>query len=66
MTTRTTVIDSAEVFGSEGTLALQVRGYDVLHLERVDRYNTEEGGGVVLTDEEYQRIIDVIVEALSV
>ncbi|MHB1100349.1 MAG: hypothetical protein ACYCZR_12420, partial [Burkholderiales bacterium] len=30
MTTRTTVIDSAEVFGSEGTLALQVRGYDVL------------------------------------
>jgi hypothetical protein len=58
-----TVIDGAEVWDSDGTLALTVNGYDVLYLSKC---KPEAPGHPVLTDEQHQRIIDVIVEALGV
>ncbi len=60
---RPTVIDGAEVFDSEGTLSLTINGYDILYLTKVVR-DPEEPDHPVLTDEQHQRIIDGIVEAL--
>lgn len=63
-----TIIDGAEVFDSEGTLALQVNGFDIMHLNVLwwpedDRHNGERP---FLTIEQHQQIIDVICEALGV
>jgi hypothetical protein len=65
-----TIIDGAEVFDSAGTLALQVRGFDVLYLQVLwphgdpDDPHAEERP--VPTSEEHDEIINVICEALGV
>lgn len=61
---RPTVIDDCEVFDSDGTLALQVDGHDVLYLSRV-KPDEDQKDFPILTDEQHQRIIDVICEALK-
>lgn len=58
-----TVIDGAEVWDSDGTLALTVNGYDVLYLTKC---KPEAPGHPTLTDEQHQAIIDRIVSALGV
>jgi hypothetical protein len=58
-----TVIDGAEVWDSNGTLALTVNGYDVLYLTKC---KPEAPGHPTLTDEQHQAIIDRIVTALGV
>lgn len=68
--TTTTRIDSVEVFDSAGTMALQVDGWDVLHLTLLswpdDEMEVDGKPRPVLTDEEHQKIIDVIAAALGV
>lgn len=65
---RPTIIDGSEVFDSGGTLALTVNGYDMLYLSVVqpDPTDPEAADRPKLTDEQHQKIIDVIVEALGV
>ena len=52
-------VTGAEVFDSEGTLALMVDGVDVAHLSRL----TDDDGNYTTTDDEYQSIIDTVVAA---
>lgn len=58
-----TVIDGAEVWDSDGTLALTINGYDVLYLTKC---KPEAPGHPTLTDRQHQAIIDRIVTALGV
>ena len=60
---RPTVIDNAEVFDSDGTLALQIGDYDILYLSKC---RTEGEDYPKLNDDDHQKIIDVIVAALKV
>ncbi len=53
------IIEGAEVFDSEGTLALRAKGTDAVHVSRVW---TDDGP--VLSDSEYQAVIDAIVTAV--
>lgn len=59
--TRTTAIDGYEGFDSEGSLALQIGGDDVLHLRRV----SPEGATHVITDEQHQAVNDAVLAALG-
>jgi hypothetical protein len=56
------VINGAEVFDSEGTMALQVAGRDVLHLVRL----CDDEGHPLLTPEEHDKILALIIEALGI
>jgi ABC-type branched-subunit amino acid transport system substrate-binding protein len=58
---RTTAIDGYEGFDSEGSLALQIGGDDVLHLRVV----APEGATHRLTDEQHQAVIDAVLAALG-
>jgi len=60
-----TVIDGAEVWDSDGTLSLSINGYDMLYLAKC-KPDADDPNYPRLTDEQHQRIIDVIVEALGV
>jgi hypothetical protein len=53
-----TPVNGAEVFDSEGTLALMVNGRDVAHLMWVN--------DDLITREQRQQVIDAIVDSLAV
>lgn len=59
--TRTTSIDGYECFDSEGSLALQIGGDDVLHLRRV----TSDGATHGITDEQHDAVNDAVLAALG-
>lgn len=61
MIERPTVINGVDVINADGTLALQVDGWDVLYLNLSRGYSKK---APELTREQHQKIIDVIVTAL--
>ena len=63
-----TVIDGAEVFDSAGTLALQINGIDVLHLEVLPAVDADTGDTMDepgITDQDLERVHRVILAALG-
>lgn len=60
---------TAEVFSSDGTLAIQRDGQDILHVTRVDRVTAADDAAEknwhVMSDEEHTSLIVLIVKAIT-